>query len=107
MPSGAGITPHLTAGRSTAMTFVTPMRETGKVWLSAFRRLARLVPALGDFLVQPLVELSVIHFARWSVIERLPPSSDDPGGRLLAHPYLLFESHFDTDTSAYVDNFIE
>jgi len=106
-PSGAGITPHLTAGRSTAMTFVTPMRESGKVWLSTFRHIAGRVPALGRFLVQPLVELSVIHFARWSVIERLPPSPDDPTGRRLAHPYLLFESHFDTDTSAYVDNFIE
>ena len=49
----------------------------------------------------------MIHFARWSVIERLPPSPDEPAGRRLAHPYLLFESHFDTDTSAYVDNFIE
>ena len=39
--------PHLTAGRSTAMTFVTPIREAGRVWLGAFRQLARLVPGSG------------------------------------------------------------
>jgi hypothetical protein len=106
-PGSAAITPHLTAGRSTAMTFVTPMRETGRVLLSAFHEIAGRVPALADFLVRPLVELSVIHFARWSIVERLAPTPGAPAGRRLAHPYLLFESHFDTDTSAYVDNFIE
>ena len=106
-PSEAGVTPHLTSGRSTAMTFVTPMRYIGKLWLSMFRLTARKIPPVANFLVKPLVELSVIHFARWSVVERLPPSVDHSAGRPLAHPYLLFESHFDTDTSAYVDNFIE
>jgi hypothetical protein len=106
-PSEAGITPHLTSGRSTAMTFVTPMKERGKLWLSMFRISARRIPPLASFLVKPLVELSVIHFARWSVVDKLPASVDHSAGRPLAHPYLLFESHFDTDTSAYVDNFIE
>ncbi len=105
--SQAGVTHHLRAGRSTAMTFVTPMRDIGKVWLSMFRRAARHVPPIADFLVKPLVELSVIHFARWSVVETLPPALDGSPARRLNHPYLLFESHFDTDTSAYVDNFIE
>ena len=85
------------------MTFVTPLREVGKVWLSLVRRAAHLVPPLANFVVRPLVELSVIHFARWTVVEQLPSAGPAP----LAHPYLLFESHFDTDTSAYVDNFIE
>jgi hypothetical protein len=106
-PGGTGITAHLTAGRSTAMTFVTPMREIGKLWLTAFRQTAGRISFLANFLVQPLVEMSVIHFARWSIIDRLPPTADNPDGGRLAHPYLLFESHFDTDTSAYVDNFIE
>lgn len=100
---GSEVVPHLTSGRSTSMTFVTPLREVGKVWLSLVRRAAHLVPPLANFVVRPLVELSVIHFARWTVVEQLPSAGSAP----LAHPYLLFESHFDTDTSAYVDNFIE
>jgi hypothetical protein len=100
-------TPHLSSGRSTSMTFVTPMREIGKLWLSMFRRAARHLPPVADFLVRPLVELSVIHFARWSVVETLPSPIDGSSPRRLTHPYLLFESHSDTDTSAYVDNFIE
>jgi hypothetical protein len=98
---------RLASGRSTAMTFITPMRDAGKLLLSAVAKVAGPVPPLARLLVKPLVELSVIHFARWSIIPSLPAPGDDPGGGRLSHPYLCFESHFDTETSAYVDNFIE
>jgi hypothetical protein len=99
--------PGLSSGRSTAMLFVTPMRTGGRLWLSLLARLAAPVPALARLLVQPLVELSVIHFARWSIVTDLPAPAGEPGGRRLRHPYLCFESHFDTETAAYVDTFIE
>jgi hypothetical protein len=89
------------------MTFITPMRDVGKATLSLLARVAGPLPPLARLLVKPLVELSVIHFARWTIVDSLPAPADDPGGGRLRHPYLCFESHFDSETSAYVDNFIE
>jgi hypothetical protein len=96
-----------TSGRSTAMTFITPMWYAGRVFLSQLGRLAGPLPPLSRLLVKPLVELSVIHFARWTIIDSLPAPADDPDGGRLHHPYLCFESHFDSETSSYIDNFIE
>ncbi len=108
-PSGraTAMAPRLASGRSTSMMFITPLRDVGQALLSMVARMAAPLPPLSRFLVKPLVELSVIHFARWSLIRRLPPPLDDPDGGRLRHPYLCFESHFDTETAAYVDTFIE
>jgi hypothetical protein len=106
VPDGS-VTPRLASGRSTSMLFITPMRHVGRLTLSLVARLAGPFPPLARLLVKPLVELSVIHFARWSIIDGLPTPAGDPAGSRLRHPYLCFESHFDTETSAYVDNFIE
>lgn len=51
-------------------------------------------------MTDPLRAISFIHFAKWSVVDRLP---GDP--RKLQTPVLLFESNFDVPLARYVDAF--
>ncbi len=51
------------------------------------------------------MRLSFIHFAHWSLFERMPPGASGPGVRRLPHPYLLFQSNFNDDLDAYIDAF--
>ena len=50
-----------------------------------------------------LIRLSFIHFAHWSVVYRIPPN--DPKGRFLPHPYLIFQTNFNRGWREYVEAF--
>lgn len=47
----------------------------------------------------PLARLPRLHFARWVVIDRLPPDPPEPD--VLDRPYLLFTACVDGDTRAF------
>ena len=85
------------AGRVTALTWFAPLRPGGALWSRVFLGIAaRRIPAMTE----PLRTLSFIHFARWTVIDRLPGAGDR-----LPVPVLLFESNFDVSLARYVDAF--
>jgi hypothetical protein len=63
----------------------------------------RHVPGLG----RPLLALGFIHYARWMIIDGLPPPDGRGGWRSLRWKYLLFESTFDGDTDEYLDAFAD
>jgi hypothetical protein len=87
--------------RSQAVTIISPVHRWWAVWL-------RLTWPLADRLAlvkRPLVRLSFIHFAHWSLVRRMPSGARGPRGRALPHPYLLFQSNFDDDLNAYIDAF--
>jgi hypothetical protein len=81
--------------RAHAITAVSQLRPLGRFLVRAYFRLGRLFPALG----QKLRDLSFIHAARWTIVERLP------GHAPLKAPILLFESNFNGDWSQYIDAF--
>lgn len=87
--------------RAQAVTIVSPVHRWWALWLRmtwpAADRLA--------FIKRPLVELSFIHFAHWSLVRRMPPAARGPRARDLAHPYLLFQTNFNDDLDAYIDAF--
>ena len=86
-----------TAGRVTALTWFAPLRLGGALWSRLFLGVAarRFRP-----LTEPLRTLSFIHFARWTVLDRLPGAAEK-----LPVPVLLFESNFDVSLARYVDAF--
>jgi hypothetical protein len=60
-------------------------------------RIVRYGPALG----RPLERLAFIFFARWTIVDELPPA------RRLKSSYLLFESNFDGSRAEYLDAFAD
>ena len=82
-------------GEAHALTAVSQLRPLGKYAVRAYFAVGRRFPALG----QKLRDLSFIHAARWTIVERLP------GGGRLRSPILLFESNFNGDWAQYIDAF--
>jgi hypothetical protein len=73
------------ATRATALTLVTPVSTAGRLWLRVLFRLATWLP-LPRWTV---LRLRLIHFARWTVLDRS----------------LVFESNFNGTPDAYVEAF--
>jgi hypothetical protein len=88
-------------GRAQAVTIISPVHRWWALWLRATWPLAdRLAPVK-----RPLVRLSFIHFAHWSLVERMPAGARRARARRLPHPYLLFLTNFNDDLDAYIDAF--
>jgi hypothetical protein len=89
------------AMRAQAVTIISPMRRWWALWL-------RISWPGADRLAlvkRPLLRLSFIHFAHWSLVRRVPAGASGARARRLPHPYLLFQSNFDDDLDAYIDAF--
>ncbi|HTQ67883.1 MAG TPA: hypothetical protein VMI13_04270 [Solirubrobacteraceae bacterium] len=90
------------AGEPTqAVTIISPVHTWWMWWLRTswpYARRSRLV-------ARPLVELSLIHFAHWSLVSRMPPGAKRSRSKPLPYPYLLFQTNFRDDLSAYIDSF--
>lgn len=95
MPDGRN-----TAGRSTAIAVVTPIRRWWAAWLRfdfvAVALLKRLMRQRGPS--RPVRKLSFISFARWAVVSRT-------GRRRLPHPYIVFQSNFNGAAAEYFEAF--
>lgn len=52
----------------------------------------------------PLVRLSFIHFARWTVVKRIPHNEGQPREKL-RYKHLFFESNFNGGWEEYIDAF--
>ncbi len=88
------------AGKAYGMTLITPMRPV-RTWINRFIfAVGRLEPA---FLVG-LLNLSIIHFARWVIIprDRWPEIG---GENVLANDSMLFISNFNGTWDQYIDSF--
>jgi hypothetical protein len=87
--------------RAQAVTIISPVHRWWAVWLRSTWPLAdRLAPVK-----RPLLRLSFIHFAHWSLVRRMPPRPRGARAHRLPHPYLLFQSNFNDDLNAYIDAF--
>ncbi|MEA2564971.1 MAG: hypothetical protein QOD49_148 [Actinomycetota bacterium] len=88
-------------GRATAITVLTPMRWWGPPLLRMLFGLTSLT-GLG---LGTLRRLSFIHYARWTIIDRLPPKGSPAPRERLNHSYLFFESNFNGTWDQYIDAF--
>ena len=74
--------------------------------LGALRRRLVLVanwPGIG----RPLLELSFIHFARWTLLTSLPAPDGSGEDYPLNWPYVLFQASYDGTEAEYLDTFTD
>ena len=82
------------AGRAIAITVFSTCRWWARPYLTALFWYSRLRPSSRA----KLARLSFIHFARWTLIKRVP-------GRRLRYDHLFFESNFNGGWEEYIDAF--
>ena len=88
------------AGKAYGMTLITPM-EPARTWINRFIfAVGRLEPAF----LRGLLNLSIIHFARWVIIPRDRwPELDAKHGP--ANDSVMFVSNFNGTWDQYIDSF--
>lgn len=89
------------AGKAYGMNVVTPMRP----WLTWLNRALFMVSRANPGTLQGLLNLSIIHFARWVMIRRDQWPDLGQGKQSLANDYMLFCSNFNGTWDQYIDAF--
>ena len=89
------------AGKAYAMNVITPV-PAWRTWLTdLILRFGHAWPPV----LHSLLGLSLIHFARWTVIRRKQWPDLGQGGETLNHDYMLFCSNFNGTWDQYIDAF--
>ena len=86
-------------GQAIAITVFSTVKWWGRVFLPLVFLYARLFPKSRG----TLGKLSFIHFARWTLIKRIPDNGQPKVA--LRHPHLYFESNFNGGWEEYIDAF--
>ena len=89
------------AGKAYGMNVLTPMRP----WLTWINRALFMVSRALPSTLQGLLDLSIIHFARWVIIKRDQWPQLGQGKPLLTNDYMLFCSNFNGTWDQYIDAF--
>lgn len=84
-----------------AITVFSPLKWWGPLWL----KLAFLLTPLFRKVTGTLAALSFIHFARWSIVKRIPQNGPPQEPERLNYRYLFFESNFNGSWEQYIDAF--
>ena len=92
--TATGTDPRNVDGQAIAITVFSTVKGWGRLWLPLVFLYARLFPGSHG----KLARLSFIHFARWTLVTRLP-------GQRPRHPQLFFESNFNGGWQEYIDAF--
>ncbi|MGI8802263.1 MAG: hypothetical protein ACR2KV_08830 [Solirubrobacteraceae bacterium] len=105
-PSAGPITATGTAsrnvdGQAIALTTFSTLKWWGPLYLPPLYFLAKRIPKLTE----KLVELSFIHFARWSLIDEIPYNGPPQPTQKLRYTHLYFESNFNGGWEEYIDAF--
>lgn len=92
------------AGKSYGINVITPLRWWSAIWQKLAFALTTTFPSI---LLKGLTTLSLIHFARWTIISRnkFPHLSPDQPREKLKYSYMLFESNFNGSWDQYIDSF--
>jgi hypothetical protein len=88
-------------GQAIAITVFSTVKWWGRVWLPVVFLYARLVPSAHG----TLAKLSFIHFARWTLVRRIPYNGPPQQRERLHYPHLFFESNFNGGWEEYIDAF--
>jgi hypothetical protein len=91
------------AGKAYGMNVITPMRPCTTWFQNLIFMISRAIPSyLGG-----LLQLSIIHFARWVLIRRDQWPAGDNGKPDLQYDYMLFCSNFNGTWDQYIDSFAD
>jgi hypothetical protein len=89
------------AGKAYGMNVITPMRP----WKTWVNRLLFMVARVNPAQLGGLLGLSIIHFARWVIIQRDAWPDLGQGKPRLHNDYMLFVSNFNGTWDQYIDAF--
>lgn len=88
-------------GQAIAITVFSSVKWWGRLWLPLVFWFATHVPKSAG----TLAKLSFIHFARWTLVRRIPYNGPPQAPEKLAYPRLFFESNFNGGWEEYIDAF--
>lgn len=91
------------AGKAYAINVITPIRG----WTTWLNKLIFWAAIKMPKTLNGLITLSLIHYARWVIIERdqFPVLSPDQPKEKLKYNYMMFFSNFNGSWAQYVDSF--
>ncbi len=84
-----------------AITVFSTVKWWGRAWLPLVFLFARTFPKSRGTLAQ----LSFIHFARWTLVHRIPFNGPPQREEELRYAHLFFESNFNGGWEEYIDAF--
>ena len=87
-------------GQAIAITVFSTVNRWGRLGLPLLFLYLRFLRGSSS----DLSRLSFIHFARWTLVRRLP-ANGTRGGSRLRYPHLFFESNFNGGWEEYIDAF--
>lgn len=92
------------AGKAYGMNVITPLRWWTAIWQKI---IFWVVVKTFPYFVKGLLTLSLIHYARWTIIGRnaFPRLDKSQPKETLNYSYMLFESNFNGSWDQYIDSF--
>ena len=92
------------AGKAYGMNVITPLRWWTAIWQKI---IFWVVVKTFPYFVKGLLTLSLIHYARWTIIGRnaFPRLDKSQPKEKLSYSYMLFESNFNGSWDQYIDSF--
>jgi len=88
-------------GQAIAITVFSSVKWLGRLWLPLVFWYAKRFPKSTG----TLGRLSFIHFARWTLVRRIPYNGPPQRKETLNYPRLFFESNFNGGWEEYIDAF--
>ncbi len=95
-------------GNWTAMVAIAPVHPLWARWLPGYWKSVEFSTTRLRYFFPPLlalIKLSMIAFARWSVVRQVPADPGEGEVKRLPKPYLLFESNYNTGVDQYLEAF--
>ncbi|WP_430461194.1 hypothetical protein ACQUQU_18505 [Thalassolituus sp. LLYu03] len=92
------------AGKAYGMNVITPLRWWTALWQ---KLIFWVVVKTFPYFLKGLLTLSLIHYARWTIINRwsFPRLDKSQPKENLTYSYMLFESNFNGSWDQYIDSF--
>jgi hypothetical protein len=106
--TATGTAPRNVDGQAIAITVFSSVNWLGRLWLPLLFWAATLIARVEAWLGRPpgkLARLSFIHFARWTLVRRIPYNGPPQRKETLTYPRLFFESNFNGGWQEYIDAF--
>ncbi len=88
-------------GQAIAITVFSTVKWWGRAFLPVLFNVTKRTPKLTTTIVQ----LSFIHFARWSLVTKIPYNGAPQPKQRLRYPHMYFESNFNGGWEEYIDAF--
>ncbi len=99
--TGTGTGSRNVDGQAIAITVFSSVKWPGRLWLAlVFWFVTHFSKSQGT-----LGRLSFIHFARWTLVRRIPYNGPPQSKDKLSYPRLFFESNFNGGWEEYIDAF--